>query len=97
MIYEKPEPTTIPLEKPNFTSQCIIICAWAEDFWKAFMEKPKIFRWIVKIIVGRYAWTELMGMKSHFDTYMPYIFQIGYGLEKIDYNSDKELYNYKNY
>ena len=46
----------------------IVVSAYTQDFWKAFLERPKIFRWICKISMGQYAWSELIGAKIELET-----------------------------
>ena len=40
----------------------IVVVAWAQDFIRAVGSRPKLFRWIFKVMIGRYAWRELVGM-----------------------------------
>ena len=66
------------------------IISWAEDFYYALEERPKIFRWLFKIIIGKYAWREFLGLiecmliGGHIMLYYA-----GYGLEEQDYHKDK--------
>jgi hypothetical protein len=79
-------------------SDYIPTAAFGEDFWKAFLEKPKVIRWLVKILVGRYAWNELVGIKKSYEENclgITKIRDIGYGLEKCEYH--KELDKYKDW
>jgi len=71
------------------------IYGWAIDFWRAFMQRPKIIRWIVKLIIGKYAWSELIGMKMRFDAEGEEFGSGWYRLEGSAYH--KENLNYKNW
>jgi hypothetical protein len=72
-----------------------IIAAFAEDFWMALLERPKFIRWLVKILVGRYAWNELVGIKQTFEKDNFPLKEHGYDLKRCDYH--KELDNYKDW
>ena len=85
----------------NSQSEMVSTSAWALDFWRAFLERPKIIRWMVKILVGKYAWSELVGMKMSvqkwysddgkldFDAFDK---NVGYGLENVGYHEDNLKY-----
>jgi len=75
--------------------------AWALDFWRAFLERPKIVRWMVRILVGKYAWSELIGMKISVQKWYSddgtlkcnaFSKNIGYGLEDVSYHKDNWEY-----
>jgi len=66
---------------------------WGIYFWKAFLERPKIFRLFCKIFMGRYAWNELCGLKKLIEKKDR--LDLGYGLEECAYH--KELNKYKNW
>ena len=73
-----------------------IIAAFAEDFWMAFLEKPKIIRWLVKILIGRYAWNELLGIKRTYEEYSNFkLKEHGYDLKRCEYHN--ELNKYKDW
>jgi hypothetical protein len=40
------------------------LLGWMQDFWAAFLERPKLLRWIVRIAMGKYAYRELYGSKE---------------------------------
>lgn len=39
----------------------VLMSAWAEDFAKAIVERPKWMRPIIKLLIGRYAFREFVG------------------------------------
>ena len=39
---------------------------WAIDFLRAFNERPKIFQWVTKLCMGKYAKKELEGLQDAF-------------------------------
>ena len=71
---------------------------WGMDFWRAFLLRPKIIRWLVKKLMGRYAWNELVGLKEAIEKedgkeiFAPCI---GYDLQNQEYH--KELDQYKDW
>jgi hypothetical protein len=63
------------------------LVGWAQDFWAAFLERPKILRWITRIAMGKYAYRELYGTKES-------IIKHGWGIwdyscQNQDYHKDK--------
>ena len=66
------------------------VSAWAVDFLRAFKERPRIFRPILRILVGKYAWRELCGMaESLRETgMMP---EFGYDLEGCEYHKTSDV------
>ena len=62
---------------------------WGLDFWRAFIERPKIFRWIARLAMGRYAYRELQGLRQECDKRWEGNVDFGYGLEDCDYHKDK--------
>jgi len=67
--------------------------AWAMDFWRAFLAKPKFIRFFVKVLMGKYAWNELVGMKDAIEKTYPEVFDIEYSCENQEYH--KEFSKYK--
>ena len=66
---------------------------WIQDFWKAFLERPKILRLIAKWAMGKYAYRELYGtreglLKHGLDVEWINKY-VGYCLEAMDYHKDK--------
>jgi len=63
------------------------LVGWTQDFWGAFLDRPKILRWIARIAMGKYAYRELYGTKES-------IIKRGWGiwsysLQEMDYHKDK--------
>ena len=73
------------------------IYGWTLDFWRAFLERPKIFRFICRIFMGKYAWSELIGAKMAIEKIDANAFgeYIYYELNDMDYH--KENLEYKNW
>ena len=68
---------------------------WGLDFWRAFLERPKVVRWLVKTLMGKYAWSEIVGLKMGLekDGYSSPIYP--YDLEHMEYH--KENWAYKDW
>ena len=65
--------------------------AWSLDFWRAFLERPKVFRWITRLAMGQYAYRELYGIKESIEksgSSLDMSF-ISCGLQGMDYHKDK--------
>ena len=76
---------TLPIE----TNSSLLM--WSVDFWRAFLERPKIFRWITKLSMGKYAFRELYGTRECIEKqgYSLDINFIGYELTEMGYHKDK--------
>jgi hypothetical protein len=80
----------------NDHTEDFIIAAFAKDFWIAFLEKPKFIRWFVRLLMGRYAWNELVGIKQRYEENWSFkLKEHGYDLKDCDYH--KELDKYKDW
>ena len=64
------------------------LVGWMQDFWSAFLDRPKIFRWMARIFMGKYAYRELYGSKESLDKYGWFISD-GYCLQNQEYHKDK--------
>lgn len=82
-------------------SEMVTTYAWALDFWRAFLERPKIVRWMIRILIGKYARSELVGMKISVQKCYSnngsldcdaFNKNIGYGLENVSYHEDNLKY-----
>ena len=62
--------------------------AWSLDFWRAFLERPRLFRLIAYLFMGKYATRELIGLKENLDK-SGYLTEIDYSLEDMDYHIRK--------
>ncbi len=60
---------------------------WGLDFLRAYHERPRVFRWIARLCMGRYAYRELVGMYEAFkvEGYDP---DLPYDLEHMDYHQE---------
>jgi hypothetical protein len=65
----------------------IIISAWASDFVRAMQNKPRIIKLIFRIIMGRYAYREFIGLMDDMTRagLFPYF---DYSLENCKYHKD---------
>ena len=66
---------------------------WGLDFWLAYLERPKILRWIARKAMGRYAYRELYGIKESIGKYrggfkLPSDY-LTYDYNEQDYHNDK--------
>lgn len=71
------------------------VYAWTLDFWRAFMEKPKIIRWLCLKLMGRYARNELFGAKMKIEENGDAFYfrdMFGYNLEDMDYHTRLDKY-----
>lgn len=62
---------------------------WGLDFCRAVRERPLWARLLFRVVLGRYAYREFLGLQNHiaregFDPYMDY------GLENADYHNDPQ-------
>ena len=74
---------TFPIE----TNSSLV--AWMQDFWQAYLERPKILRWIARKAMGKYAYRELYGSKDTLIKTKQYFEGFGYSLESMEYHKDK--------
>jgi hypothetical protein len=71
------------------TDGYISTVAWAQDFVYALEERPKIFKLLFKLAIGRFAWREFVGMVEMLmksGGYTPNC--IGYFCEDNDYHKE---------
>ena len=61
---------------------------WMQDFWPAFLERPKLLRWLARIAMGKLAYRELYGSKEALIK-TGYYFEMRYSLPDMDYHKDK--------
>lgn len=82
---------------PSLMGKYASTIMWTVDFIYALEDRPKIFKWLFKVAIGKYAWREFCGaVKSMIETgtYTPNI--IGYSLQDMDYHQEKpELWGMK--
>jgi hypothetical protein len=66
----------------------ITYLAWSLDMLRKLYEYNKLRRWLICILLGKYAFRELMGLR---DLLIKdgYDLSFGYGLEDCEYNKDK--------
>jgi hypothetical protein len=72
-----------------------VVFGWAIDFVRALMERNKLLRLLFRLIVGKYAYREFIGMieemnKGHY-------FNIGYCLEGQEYHKDKKKWDFEDH
>jgi len=71
----------------------IIITAWIEDFWQAFIMRPKFIRWLIFKLMGRYARNELLGSKREMEKSRTWINNRNwYCLQDQDYHESLDKY-----
>jgi len=61
---------------------------WAQDFIRALRERPKVVKWLIRLLVGRYAWRELIGLRDSLQS-DGFVTDFPYSLETMDYQKDK--------
>lgn len=65
------------------------VYGWAIDFLRAYSERPWIFKIFARLIFGKYAYREFIGMIDASQAQLAYFFSIGYSLQDMDYHKDK--------
>ena len=60
--------------------------AWAEDFVKALAVRPKIVRFLLRFVFGKYAYREFIGLT---DTMIAAGYYFNYELDDMDYHKEK--------
>ena len=65
----------------------VVVCAWAVDFVRSMRQRPLLARALFRIILGRYAYREFIGLMDSLKQmgYTPYM---DYDLEKQAYHND---------
>jgi hypothetical protein len=69
-----------------------VLFAWAIDFIRCIEEMPKWRKILIKLILGKYASREYVGMREHLDEQQIDQSQWGYGLENCDYHKEKWMW-----
>lgn len=63
----------------------------SQDLISALGERPRIFLWLIKILMGKYAWHEFIIIKRHADAYSGYdLASWGYQLRDSKYHKKEE-------
>ena len=68
-------------DQPNYAAYSV----WSLDFLRAFNERPRIFKWIAKVFMGKHACKEMKGMIWKFKKDGWFDPEMDYGLEGLDY------------
>ena len=61
---------------------------WGLDALRALQERPRPFQWAIRLLMGRYAWRELIGLRDALIK-IGYDFDCDYGIEGANYHKDK--------
>lgn len=62
--------------------------AWAIDFIRCVEEFPKWRKFLLRLVLGKYAAREYVGIREHLDEQRENQSQWGYGLEMCGYHSE---------
>lgn len=62
--------------------------AWGMDMCRAMNRFGKFRKWLLKLVMGRYAYRELIGLRDCIEKY-GYSTDWDYGLEDMKYHKDK--------
>jgi hypothetical protein len=73
---------TVPIE--NYVS----VFAWGLDMCRAMQRFGKFRKKLLKLVMGRYAYRELVGLRDCIEK-LGYSTSLDYGLEGMDYHKDK--------
>jgi len=67
----------------------ILLYAWTIDFVRCVEEFSFLRKLLLRIILGKYASREYVGMRETMDLEMEESSQFGYGLENCDYHNNE--------
>ena len=73
-------------KNPNYAGYSI----WSLDFIRAMNERPTLIKYLLRLILGKYAYREFVGLVEAFEKdgwYDPFMC---YGCEGVDYHKDKK-------
>ena len=71
-------------------SVAVFMCV--QDMISALGERPKIFLFFIRLLMGRYAWHELINAKRLTDAYTGFDYSsIGYSLKDCEYHKKEEF------
>ena len=66
----------------------ITVLAWGLDMIRALHERPHVVRWLIRLLMGRYAYRELIGLRDSIEK-AGYTTTYNYGIEGCEYHQDK--------
>lgn len=70
------------------------LTAWTIDFIRAFMARPRVIRWLVYLLIGKFAHHELNGLFRELNR-LEFIITDGYDLKTSSYHNDKDLHEWR--
>lgn len=62
--------------------------AWALDMIRALKERNYLWKWLLRFVMGRYAYRELVGLRDSLEK-TGHNTDFGYELNEMDYHKDK--------
>ena len=65
------------------------LIGWTQDFFHVLEEFSRFRLWILRLVLGRYGYRELIGMFEDLKQRGHWIPEIGYDLRNVDYNQEK--------
>ena len=74
----------------------ITLGAWSVDFVRAMWDKPLFVRLLFRIIIGKYAYREFVGLMQFLDKTGDWAgLDFGYGLEGCQYHKEKQPLDFR--
>lgn len=62
--------------------------AWAVDLVRCVEEMPTWRKWLLRLVLGKYAAREYVGLREHLDSQQEDQSQWGYGIEGAKYHNE---------
>lgn len=79
-------PHVVEIDLPINTHAVVMM--WAMDMLRAIQQQSKFRRWLLRMVLGRYAYREMVGLRDAIDA-EGYDTHFEYSLEDMDYHQDK--------
>ena len=74
----------------------ITLGAWSVDFVRAMWDKPLFVRLLFRIIIGKYAYREFVGLMQFLDKTGDWAgLDFGYSLEGCEYHKEKQPLDFR--
>lgn len=64
------------------------LLGWSMDFFRALYERPRWVRWLLRLVLGRHAYRELVGLRDMLDRH-GWDTHFEYGCQNAAYHKDK--------
>lgn len=89
LVYNRPDTGQLCTDEINLPIETYMVAvAWGMDFLRKINEFSRFHKWILRLVLGRYAFRELIGLRDCIEKYN-YSTTYPYELENMDYHKDK--------